>query len=180
MGLVENLGSAVRQAWIPGPACGAPAPASFCFLTGKRGEDSTPAGLLEARGTPQEAPRRVPTTQQVLSQRERHPHQAGGESRFLLFTSYCILAWVSSPHPQLSQGAPLPHFPESPGPPTYPTPSTSQRPPDHELKGRGRVPSCGSYADPLCTPTGFLASDPHSPQQALLSRRQEALEPGPL
>ena len=154
--MVENLGSAVRQAWIPGPACGAPAPASFCFLTGKRGEDSTPAGLLEARGTPQEAPRRVPTTQQVLSQRERHPHQAGGESRFLLFTSYCILAWVSSPHPQLSQGAPLPHFPESPGPPTYPTPSTSQRPPDHELKGRGRVPSCGSYADPLCTPTGFL------------------------
>lgn len=93
-------------------------------------------------------------TQQVFSQQERHSHQAGGESRFLLFTSYCILGFISPP--QLSQGAPLLRFPESLGPPTYPNPSTSQRPPDHKLKGRDQAPSCGSYADPLCAPTGFL------------------------
>ena len=97
-GLDSRAGS-----WHPSP----------CFLMGKWGEESTPAGLLEARGAPQEAPRRVPPTQQVLSQRA-HSHEAGGESRFLLFTSYCISAWVSSSHPGLSQGAPLPRFPESP------------------------------------------------------------------
>ena len=150
-GLDSRAGS-----WHPSP----------CFLMGKWGEESTPAGLLEARGAPQEAPRRVPPTQQVLSQRA-HSHEAGGESRFLLFTSYCISAWVSSSHPGLSQGAPLPRFPESPGPPTYPTPSTSQRPHDHDLKGRGQAPSCDSYTDPLCT---FPSSQPESPMVSVLKR----------
>ena len=73
--------------------------------------------------------------------------------------SYCSLpavSCVSSPHPSYAKGRPSSGFQRAWGLPPIPSPGTSQHPLDHVLKGRGQAPSCGSYAEPLCAPTGFL------------------------
>ena len=147
---MENLRSRVRQAWISAPARGAPATAS----SPGSGEKTPPLQACWRH----EGPRR------------RHPGEchdtAGAQPTSATLTrpgeragSYCSLpaaSWVSSPHPSYAKGRPSSGFQRAWGLPPTPPPGTSQHPPDHVLKGRGQAPSCGSYAEPLCAPTGFL------------------------